>query len=75
MDRSGSWLFGRLVRSLALVSLVGPAAAAPSPPTTTVPASPTPTAGVASGSGLASLGIALVLIGATLLYLRRRTRA
>jgi LPXTG-motif cell wall-anchored protein len=75
MDRSGTPLGGCLVSSLAVVALVGPAAAAPSPPTTTVPASPTPTAGVASGSGLASLGIALVLIGATLLYLRRRTRA
>lgn len=33
---------------------------------------PTPTAGVASERGLASFVILLVLIGATLLYLRRR---
>lgn len=66
------WLVVGLV---VLACVAGPAMATPGPPTTTVPVSPAGTTGVASGEGLASFGIALALIGATLLYLRRRTRS
>lgn len=49
--------------------VVGSALAAP---TTTAPPTTASTAGVASQRGLVSFAILLVLIGGTLLYLRRR---